>query len=263
MRESVPIRDVAEQLGLRIVGNMVHCWRPENHQHGDRTASVGLQRRRNKAKCFVCDERTLSPIDLVMSVLGLDLRAAVQWITSRYDVPAAPKGKHIEHPERWPERFHVGRGSAVEVLIRSGIWASLTPAQRSLVPVLETFTDSGTRKVTISYRGMMRYSGVRSQSTISSALKRFRALRFLRVETSRDTEGLRACGTYRLDFDNPEFLQLAGDCLRKHSEQIEQERELRKNARRKREAARELLVNTLSNGWSSAVFHAPISRTVK
>jgi|SRR5271166_548051 len=234
IRESVPILDVARQLGLRIVGKMVHCWRPENHQHGDRTATVGIQQRRNKAKCFVCDALPLSPIDLVMSVLGLNVRAAVQWITSRYNVPAVPKGTHIEHPERWHERFRVGTGSSVEMLVRSGIWASLTPAQRSLIPVLETFADSQTRKVKISYKGLMRNAGVRSQSTVSSALKRFRALRFLRFETNRDSDGLRACGTYRLDWNDPDFLNIASDCYRRHSEQAEQERELRKISRRKR-----------------------------
>jgi hypothetical protein len=234
VRESVPIRDVAEQLGLRIVGKLVHCWRPENHQHGDRTPSVALDRRANRAKCFVCDPKRLSTIDLVMSVQDVDLRDAIQWITSRYDVPAAPKGKHIEHPERWPERFRVGTGPAGEMLVRSGIWAELTPAQRSLVLVLETFADKQTRKVTISYRGMMRHAGVRSQSTVSSALKRFRALRFLRFETNRDSDGLRACGTYQLDWDDPDFLQFANCCFRRHIEQAEQERALRKNARRKR-----------------------------
>ena len=175
MRDSVPIRDVVGQLGLRIVGNTLHCWRPENHQHGDRTASVGLQQRRNRVKCFVCDGRSLSPIDLVMSVNGLDFLSAVHWFTLHYQVPAAPKGKHIAHQERWPERFRVGTGPPGEMLVRSGIWASLTPAQRSILRVLETFADPRTHEVTISYRGMMRYAGVRSQSTVSSAIKRFRA----------------------------------------------------------------------------------------
>jgi hypothetical protein len=116
-----------------------------------------------------------------MSVLGLDFRAALQWITSRYQVPAVAKGKHIQYMERWSETYRVGAsGSALETLIRSGIWAALTPAQRSIVPVLDTFADTGTHTVTISYRGMMRYAGVRSQSTVATALKRFRALRFLR-----------------------------------------------------------------------------------
>lgn len=228
---------------------MVHCWRPERHQNGDRTASVGLHQRRNVAKCFVCDARALSTIDLVMSVLGLDFRAAMQWIASRYKIPNAAKGAHLRHRERWPERYRVGAsGSGLETLIRSGIWAALTPAQRSIVPILDMFADAGTHRVTISYRGMMRYAGVRSQSTVATALKRFRALRFLRAEARQDSDGLRACGTYRVCFDDPDFLQLANDCRQRQAEQIEQERDLRKNERRKRKAARLLPVNTLSNG---------------
>jgi hypothetical protein len=245
----VPIRDVAVQLGLSVTGNMVHCWRPENHQHGDCTASVGLHLRRNIARCFVCDARSLSTIDLVMSVRELKFPAALLWITSRYEVPAVPKGEHTQHKERWPERYRIGAsGSDLQTLIRSGIWASLTPAQRSIVPVLETFADAQTQRVTISYRGIMRYAGVRSQSTVATALKRFRALRFLSVEASKDRDGFRACNSYRLCFGDPEFLQLAHDCLQKQTEQINQERAFRENARGKRKAARLLPVNTLSNG---------------
>ena len=198
-----------------------------------------------------------------MNVCGFDLQAAVQWIASRYKVPDAPKGKHIQHQERWPERFRVGTSSALEMLVRSGIWASLTPAQRSIVPVLDTFSDPQTREVTISYRGIMRYAGVRRRSTVSGALKRFRALRFLCVESTRDSEGLRACNRYRLSFDDPDFSQLASECRQKHVDQIKGERALRKNARAMKRATRVLPVNTLSNGWSSVEFHAPISRTVK
>lgn len=171
IRRCVPIDDVAKRLGLQVSGKMVRCWRPDNHEHGDRTPSVGLNSRRNIAKCFVCDGRALSPIDLVMSVREEDLAAAVRWIVARFEVPAAPKGRHIQPPKRWLERFRIGtNGGSLETLIRSGIWASLTPAQRSLIPVLQTFMESGTSKVKISYRGMMRYAGVRSHSTISSSL---------------------------------------------------------------------------------------------
>ena len=228
---------------------MVHCWRPEHHEHDDRTASVGLHLRRNTAKCFVCDATSLSTIDLVMSVLGLGFPPALQWITSRYRVPDMPKGKHIHHKERWPEQYRVGAsGSALETLIRSGIWAALTPSQRSIVPVLNSFADTGTHRVTISYRGMMRYAGVRSQSTVATALKRFRALRFLRAQGRLDSNGLRACSTYELCFDDPGFLQLASDSWLTQTEHINQERNFRKNTRDKRKEARILPVNTLSNG---------------
>lgn len=248
IRKAVPIRAVAEALGLRIVGNTVQCWRPENHQHGDRTPSVGLSTRRNLARCFVCDAHALSPIDLVMSVRGVELRDAVRWIIARFGVPPAPKGRHIQHSGRWPERFRTGAsGSRHEALVRSGLWASLTPCQRSLIPVLETFADPLTHKAKISYRGMMRYAGLRSQSTVSIALKRFCALHFLRVESNRDGEGLRACNTYELCFDDAEFLSLANECFQRHREEIERERELRKAVRKKSTTAKLLPVNSLSN----------------
>src|SRR5262249_28282336 len=58
---------------------------PENHKHGDRTPSVGIHERRNWVMCFVCDARTLSSIDLVMSVLQVERHAAVQWISEASD----------------------------------------------------------------------------------------------------------------------------------------------------------------------------------
>ena len=228
---------------------MVHCWRPDNHQHGDRTPSVGLQARYNIAKCFVCDVRALSTIDLVMSVRRVELREAVRWITARFEVPAAPKGRHIQHRERWPERYKVGAsGSALETLVRSGIWASLTLSQRSLIPVLLAFADPETQKVKISYRGLMRYAGVRSQSTVSGALKRFRSLRMLGIESKRDIEGLRACNVYRLCFDDPEFAAYASDCFRQNRERIESEREFRR-ATRKEAKPRAAITGKFSVQW--------------
>lgn len=68
----LPVAEVAAALELEVVGNMVRCWRPEKHQHGDRTPSVGIDRRRNRVRCFVCDGRAYSGIDLVEKVMGYD-----------------------------------------------------------------------------------------------------------------------------------------------------------------------------------------------
>jgi hypothetical protein len=259
VRRYVPIRDVAVQLGLSLVGNMAQCWRPENHQHGDRTPSVGLHERKNICRCFVCDDLAMSPIDLVMSVCGLDIRSALQWITSRYDVPPAPKGRHVQHQERWPQRFRVGTsGSQLDTLIRSGIWASLTPAQRSILPVLQTFSHEN--DVEISYRGIVRYSGVGSHSTISSAVKRFKALHILCVQNRTASDGLRACNLYRLTLDDADFLNLADASHKKHLKAIALERELRAEAKRQRAAS--LRVNSLSNECSAAAINATPSRSV-
>jgi len=32
IRRFVPVHEVALELGLRVTGRMVHCWRPENHR---------------------------------------------------------------------------------------------------------------------------------------------------------------------------------------------------------------------------------------
>ena len=238
IKRTISIFEVAAKLDLKIVGKMVHCWRPKNHQHGDRTASVGLHSRRNVARCFVCDMHALSSVDLVMSVRGIDFQAALQWITSQFEVPPAPKGKHIHHRERFSERFRIGTsGWSLETLIRSGLWAALTPAQRSIVPVLQTFVDSETCAVTISYRGIMRYSGVRSQSTVAVALKRFQRLHFLRVEKNWADDGFRGCNTYRLSFEDPEFEKLARAHHQQQREEIDRERELRAQARSRRRKA--------------------------
>jgi hypothetical protein len=71
---------------------------------------------------------------------------------------------------------------------------------------------------------------------------------FCGAETRLDSDGLRACGTYKLCLDDPDFLQFASECRKRQVEQIDQERSFRKNERYKKKAARLLPVKTLSNG---------------
>src|SRR5262249_50747647 len=95
------------------------------------TPSVGLHARRNIARCFVCDPKALSPIDLVMTVLEVDFRSALNWISDRYAIPNAPKGKRIGNQERWPDRFHIRPGlSLQQELVRCGVWAEFCPTHK-------------------------------------------------------------------------------------------------------------------------------------
>jgi len=232
IRDRIPIREVAIELGLEIRSNQVRCWRPEAHQHGDRTPSVGLEVKRNKAKCFVCDSLPLSPIDLVMDVLHKDISGAVEWFLQRYEIPNIPKRKRTDSQQRWPERVRVGTGtSRLESLVRYGIWAAtLSASQQSVLVVLDVFSDGNT--VTISYRGLIRYTGIRSQSTISTALKRLRNLRVLQPKQQENDEaGLRACGSYQWTMDEPEFHWFVAKTYEKHRNEIELEGNLRARAR--------------------------------
>ena len=78
----------------------------------------------------------------------------------------------------------------------------------------------------------MRYTGIGSQSTISTALKRLRNLRVLQPEQQENDEaGLRACGSYRWTMDEPEFHWFAAKTYEKHQNEIALERTLRARAR--------------------------------
>jgi len=162
----ISVSEVARALGLRIGSNgNIHCWRLELHQNGDRTASVGIRKTNNTVKCFGCDVGPLGVVDLVMAVLHLENPGeAARWVAERFEVPEIPPGVHIVEPER--HIFQFGRESEIGLLVHSGLWAKLSHAARALVPVLLELAarDPGkqTLSVTISYRALMRFSGIRS-----------------------------------------------------------------------------------------------------
>lgn len=182
IKKSVPITAVATELGLRVSGQMMHCWRHEQHQHGDRTASVGFIKRTNKGKCFACDDLPFSNVDLVMNVLGCSTIQAIQWIAARFPVPTIPKGRHLKHREQLQPFSRVGLGGRVENLVRSGLWAALSHSEKAILAVFCELADPNTHNLRISYRGLMRFAGVRSCATVAGATKHFERICLLRVE---------------------------------------------------------------------------------
>ena len=133
INRELPIADVARALGLRFGGaNMVHCWHPERHEHGDRTASVGIRASNNTVKCFGCDSKPMGPIDMVADVRGVGPADAALWIAERFTVPLVPARKHLAGTARRGERVKSG----LALMIRSGLWAELSPAAQAIAPVL-------------------------------------------------------------------------------------------------------------------------------
>ena len=224
IKSRIPIQEIACELGLSVRGYRASCWRLENHRNGDRDPSITFLKRKNIGKCWVCDQRTWSTLDLVMLVFDCDLKSAVDWIVERFPVPMARPGKHLGQRQDWNQNYRVGSSySRLEWLIRSGMWRELTPAQRSVLAVLDVFTDSETNEAMISYRGLMRYGGVGSSATIRRALRRFQQLGLL--EISRGVfEGFRSVSRYRLTFDSPKFRDVVTEIYRHHREAIELER---------------------------------------
>jgi hypothetical protein len=185
INRQVPVTDVARALDLRLDGaGKIHCWHPNRHKNGDRTASVGIRTANNTVKCFGCDSKPMWPIDFVMDVLGLAAADAALWIAQRFKVPTIPAGKRLTESDQW--RHRVGYEHGLELLIRSGQFGTLSEPARWIAPVLLAMSEKmeGTDQmfsIRISYGGISRYSGISSPNAISKALIELRDIGFVRL----------------------------------------------------------------------------------
>jgi hypothetical protein len=118
------------------------------------------------------------------------------------------------------------------MLVSSGLWRTFSHAERSIRPVLCAFVDRDTGcPVPISYRGLMRYSGVGSMATISDALRHFEHMRLLQVVRAKGENSLRAVNSYRFTVDDPEFQSLVMETFQRQRAEIELEKSLRTGER--------------------------------
>ena len=240
INRKIPIIEVARALDLRVGENgNIHCWRPQLHQNGDRTASVGIRKKNNTVKCFGCGLGPFGPVDLVTQVLELSVGKAARWIASRFAVPELPRGKHLVQP-RW-EIGRYGFEGDLGILVRSGLWATLSLSTRAIAPVLIEFCDreplKQTFQVTISYRAISRYSGIASQRVIAGALRELQELHWLVALPGQRTQGsgpVRDVSSYLITAGSDELRELANANFAKHKTDIEAERTLRAEAKAER-----------------------------
>jgi hypothetical protein len=207
MRSEIQIFEVVKALGIKTAGQRAaHCWRVEHHKNGDRTPSLSFFK--NRARCHVCDPRALSTIDLVAIHENCSLSQAVGWICARWDVPTIPKNAKAVRPQRW----NSGRVGVsifpLEAIVRTGFWASLDDAGRAVLVALVCFADPVTGAATISYRGLCRYSGKASRTTIAKVLRHLEDIGLLRVVRSKGDDGLRSVGSYQLTLEGQQFQSL-------------------------------------------------------
>lgn len=241
INRNVPVAEVARRLGLSLDGDSkIHCWHPEQHQHGDRTASVGIRRKNNTVKCFVCDNKPMGPVDLVMDVLDLNGPSdAAMWIAEHFSVPCIPKGKHLKQPARPPVR--AGFEGDIGILVLSGLWAELSAPAKCIVPVLlshaERETGKYTAEVRISYRAISRYSGVASPNAVADAIRELENIGWLARKQGprRAPNALRSVSAYLLTPQADAVIELAGAKWEQTKEAIEGEREIRRRQRAERQ----------------------------
>jgi hypothetical protein len=237
MKKHVPILRLARALGLTIRRRKAKCWRVEKHRHGDVDPSLSFFEKRNRCRCFVCDMRGgHSNVDLVMGVLGCDLASAVQWIAERFTVPNIKVGRPSGNTMASPTPYRVGvHGSEWEVIVRSGMWGAMTAAERSILVTLDYLKDSETGLTRLSYRGIMRYSGVKKTAYVSRAIKELSRMGALQFSRGQRIGVTRECSTYGVTLDNPKFLELCNGVFADARQEIAQEREYRASQKRERE----------------------------
>jgi hypothetical protein len=243
INRQIPIAIVAKTLDLRLDGaRKIHCWHTERHKNGDRTASVGIRASNNTVKCFGCDSKPMGPIDFVMDVLDMISAAdAALWIARRFDVPMIPAGKRLVDPERF--RFRVGYEHGLELLIRSGLWGTLSGPAQSIAAVFSTMAETNEPSaqeapIRLSYAGIKRYSGVASPNAIRSALLELGEIGFLQLpEASLRRFPQRGAAVYIVTPNSDELRELANAFSAQMKMEIAAERELRSRLKREKTRA--------------------------
>jgi DNA primase len=85
--KEVPIADVADALGITVVGRTATCIAQDRHRRGDRHPSMVLLTDVNRFRCYGCDVKG-DVIDFVRAVLNLSFLEAVEWLEALPSDPA-------------------------------------------------------------------------------------------------------------------------------------------------------------------------------
>lgn len=235
----VPISEVATALGLHFgASGHIHCWHPDRHQNGDRTASVGICRQQNYVKCFGCGTPPMHTLNLVIDVLGIPAGDAALWIAERFEVPRIPR---TTPPRKVPSVVtRVGVGPPLTPLIVSGLYARMSESARNVATVLAHLADKEDARavysIRISYVGILRYGGMASPNAVRKGLRELAELRWLSIKQSTPESGhpLRSVPTYVITPQSDTFLEIANASAAALVQEIAVEKELRARKRNER-----------------------------
>jgi CHC2 zinc finger len=238
IKKQIRIAAVCEELDLRVRGKNAHCWRTENHQHGDRTPSISLHK--NRFRCHVCDEHQGSNIDLVMAVQGVDFHAAIAWLAERFpDIPRIPKRAVRSAPVH---RDRAGCYDLRDDIEESGVLTLPMPRKikdketgrveivckpisygaRFVVLALVRLLRSGSRA--ISYPELMRRANVTSKTHVGEAIRYVQHFGLVSVERQyTDVDLIHRTSIYHLTADSEKFQAHVRRCYQQRREQEEAE----------------------------------------
>lgn len=173
IRKNIPIANVARELGLNGDGRVFDCFSGD-HPAGKRKRSLSIHGKSNTMRCFDCDTKSLSNIDLVVQVMGISLGDAIKWIDLHF--PGVPQ---IELKPK-PENRHRHRESKTlnpQALIISRGWAEMSLSAKAVITaIIHRSPQAGSEQFMLrcSYDELMAWTGIGSKATISNALTELR-----------------------------------------------------------------------------------------
>jgi hypothetical protein len=135
---------------------------------------MGVHAVSNNIRCFTCDNRALSTIDLVMAVRGCDVGTAIRWLVKNFKgIPSVAI--------RSRGRKSYGQAGTqlmtLQSLITSAGWAALSPAAKAVLTAIFARSPAGgaeQRCLHCTYDLLMQWTGLRSRATIATSLRELR-----------------------------------------------------------------------------------------
>jgi DNA-binding HxlR family transcriptional regulator len=172
---------------------------------------------------------------LAVDVLAKTPKDAALWIAEHFEVPHISKRKHLTEPKR---NIHtVGHETPQGLLIRSGLWAGLSPFTQRLVPVLLEFSEElnkrdRSRSVQLSCRAIYRYVGAESPHALQKGLKELNEIGWLTRENCGAAGPMQEAARYTLTPYSDQLQECANAEKAELKREIEIERQLRKERKR-------------------------------
>jgi|SRR5579875_615926 len=186
LRREISIAEVARKLGLECDGSgrKFKCWRI--HRGGETQWTLSLHAKTNTLRCFKCDSRSMSNIDLVVAVQSCDVGRAIRYLAAL--CPGAPRRDVLARRDR--VRYSLLRGTMMSLqdIILSHGWAALSPGPKIvLTAIIARAPQAGSEQNVLrcTYGALMAWTGIRSRLTISRALKRLKDTGVIATELAR------------------------------------------------------------------------------
>jgi DNA-binding HxlR family transcriptional regulator len=238
----IPIVNVAEKIGLEVQDDgTIVCGRIDMHKD-DAPAFLTLLSG-NKVKCDPCNTGPLSVVDMMMHMgIFREPLQAVQYFAPAlrpFDVPTIAKGSHLKNPDC--QTVPPACDDPITLLVVPGLWCGLSVTTQRLIPVLlalSKWEELGShRPIRLSYRAMMRYSGIESPNAIKAALDELEGMGWLeRIESPpRGNSPIKDTAEYSLTPLSARVKELADDNAPKFGAAIVAEKPARKRKRQERE----------------------------